>query len=209
MSEQATTSVFGSERAKSFIDAVVAIAMTLLILPLMESIADIADSERSAAEWFVEHQQQLIRFTVSFVIIGTFWITHHRLFDKVSAVTVGLLWVTMPWLLSIVWLPVATAMSGQLSSDDPLVLTVYIGSMIMTSLLTLVIRLYLLKHPTLHSNPVPLVRRGIAVDLSMATLFGLSLIVAITVPAIGYFALFLMFLTGPVQRLYVKVLTPR
>ncbi len=41
---------YAGERVKAFADAVVAIAMTLLILPLMESIADVAASDLSAAQ---------------------------------------------------------------------------------------------------------------------------------------------------------------
>ena len=36
--------VLSAERLKAFIDAVVAIAMTLLILPLMESVGEVADA---------------------------------------------------------------------------------------------------------------------------------------------------------------------
>ncbi len=37
-----------AERPKAFFDAVVAIAMTLLILPLMESVGDVADASGTA-----------------------------------------------------------------------------------------------------------------------------------------------------------------
>ncbi|WP_438354823.1 TMEM175 family protein [Microbacterium sp. CJ88] len=104
---------YSAERAKAFIDAVVAIAMTLLILPLMEGVTAAADADKGAAAWVQEHQGQLISFVLSFVIIAMFWMNHHRLFAVVERVTTGLLWITMAWLLSIVWLPVATAMSGR------------------------------------------------------------------------------------------------
>ena len=36
--------LYAAERPKAFFDAVVAIAMTLLILPLMESVGEVADA---------------------------------------------------------------------------------------------------------------------------------------------------------------------
>jgi uncharacterized membrane protein len=197
---------FAAERTKAFIDAVVAIAMTLLILPLMESVADVAESDDSVQEWFGEHHQQLLSFVLSFAIIAMFWISHHRLFAQVERVTVALLWISMAWLLTIVWLPVATAMSGRFSDEDPLVKTVYIGSMIATCLLSLATRLYLARHPALHDATPMALRRGMAVDVSMALLFGTALVLAIVFPALGYLPLFVMFLVGPLQSVVARVL---
>jgi len=198
--------VYGSERAKAFIDAVVAIAMTLLILPLMESVGDVAGAGRDAAHWLEEHQQQLVSFVLSFAIIAMFWINHHRLFARVERVTTGLLWISMAWLLSIVWLPVATAMSGQLSVSDAGVKVLYIGSMILTSLLTLVTRIFLRAHPQLYEVADEDLLRGMGVDLSMAVLFGLALALSLIFPVLSYYPMFLMTLTGPVQGLFARML---
>ncbi|MFT4211254.1 MAG: TMEM175 family protein [Microbacterium sp.] len=201
-SEQAPPDrIFPAERLKAFADAVVAIAMTLLILPLMESVTEPAEGEGGAWTWIVDHDQQLQSFVLSFVIIAMFWITHHRVFSRVERVSNGLIWLIMLWLLSIVWLPVATAMSGQMDSEDKVVIAVYIGSMVLTCLVSLGIRLYLRRHPALHGIAVQSLAAGMAVDLSMVILFALSLGVSLLIPAIGYTSLFLMFLTGLLRRL--------
>ena len=192
--------VFSAERAKAFIDAVVAIAMTLLILPLMESVGD-ADPALGIAAWFDEHEWQLITFVISFAVIASFWVNQHHLFAKVEFVSNRLLWVCIAWLLTIVWMPVATALTGAMSNDDVLVQGVYIGTMILTSLLALAQRIVLHRHPELHSTDDAVLRRGMAVDIAMAVLFALALAVAAAVPAISYYALFLLVLTGPVGRL--------
>lgn len=198
-------SVFTAERAKAFIDAVVAIAMTLLILPLMESVSDVAGEDLTAVHWFAEHQQQLVAFVVSFVIIAMFWINHHRLFSRVERVSIGLIWIAVAWLLSIVWLPVATSMSGQMRDDDPVVKIVYIGSMILTCLVTLAQRAYLRRHRELHDIPDRALLNGLAVDVSMAVLFGLALAITLAFPVLSYYPMFLMFLTGPVQTLFARL----
>ncbi|WP_228479868.1 TMEM175 family protein [Microbacterium abyssi] len=55
MTDQAT---FAPERLKAFVDAVVAIAMTLLILPLLESVSEAADAGTDTGEFLVEHSGQ-------------------------------------------------------------------------------------------------------------------------------------------------------
>ncbi|GAB3396387.1 TMEM175 family protein [Humibacter soli] len=196
--------LFSAERAKAFIDAVVAIAMTLLILPLMEAATDIKGLRVDS--WLNEHVQQLQSFVLSFAIIAMFWINHHRVFAKVNLISIPLLWINMAWLLSIVWLPVATALSGEAGADDSLVKIVYIGTMILTCLLTLALRLFLRAHPVLHDISDIHLRTGISVDISMAVLFAVALGLAIAFPFLSYYPLFLMFLIGPLQGLFARML---
>lgn len=194
--------LISAERAKTFADAVVAIAMTLLILPLMESISDAGGASTSASDWFAEHDGQLFSFVLSFAIIAMFWINHHRMYAHVERVSGGLLWLTMAWLLTIVWLPVATAMSSEFSDDGLLVRLVYIGSMLITSLLMLVTRLYLRSHPDLLGADPEHLTRGLSVQLATTTLFAIALVVSLLVPATTYYPLLLLMLTAPVARLF-------
>lgn len=198
--------VYAAERAKAFFDAVVAIAMTLLILPLMESVGEVADASGTTLEWLTEHQSQLTSFVLSFAIIAMFWMNHQRMFEGVERVTTSLLWISMVWLLTIVWLPVATALSGRMDASDTLAKLLYIGSMVLTSLCGMAQRIYLMRHPELHHVRPAVLREGLGADISMCVLFSISLVVAVLVPQIGYYALFLMVLTGVVQRVLRPVL---
>lgn len=201
--------LYRAERPKAFIDAVVAIAMTLLILPLMDSVADLDDASVSTADWFVDHRWQLTSFVLSFVLIAMFWLNHQRLFSGVEHVTTGLLWICMAWLLSIVWLPVATALSGRADGEDPLVKGIYIGSLIATAAIGLIHRLYLREHSELHNLTPDVLRSGLAADIAMCVLFSIALVVAVLVPVVGYLALLVMFLMGPAQSLLLRILPPR
>lgn len=205
----AEIALFGAERAKAFVDAVVAIAMTLLILPLMESVNEVASRGEGALPWLAGHTDQLFAFVLSFGIIAMFWMNHHRVFARVERVTIPLLWITMAWLLSIVWLPVVTAMVGQMPPHSRVLIALYIGSMILTTLLSLGTRLYLRAHPATHVIDRLHLTAGIAVDIAMTTLFAAALVLAMIAPAVSYFALFLMLLTGPVQRLFARMLGRR
>ena len=105
--QQRTTS---AERLVFFTDAVVAIAMTLLILPLLEAVSDAAASGVDTAEYVSEHSDKLIAFALSFFIIGLFWRAHERLYARVERQDAGLFRLNMLWMFTIVWLPVATAL---------------------------------------------------------------------------------------------------
>jgi uncharacterized membrane protein len=192
-----------AERIKSFADAVVAIAMTLLILPLMESVGDAADHDLSTAEWLNENAGQLLSFALSFVLIANFWLTHHRLFAGVRRVTNSLLWLTIAWMFTIVWLPIPTALLGQLE-QDPGQEILYIGTLALTSLVMFLIRLYVLRHPLLHDIPEDRLRNGLSADLVTLGLFLLALVVALVFPQVGYWAMFLLLLVGPLHQLIVR-----
>lgn len=191
---------FRTERFKAFVDAVVAIAMTLLILPLMESVSEAASGSLSTAEFFVEHSGQLLSFGLSFVLIATFWMGHHRQYRDVEWITGPLLWINVAWMATIVWLPVPTAMIGQMETDS-LQPVVYIGTLILTQITTLAGWLYLLRHPDFTTTPVDILRAGVIGDLAAIILFLIALALAVFVPALGYAGLLVLLLTGAVTTL--------
>lgn len=197
-----------SERVKAFTDAVVAIAMTLLILPLVGTVGQAAADKLTTIEWLQDNFSSILVFLMSFVIIASFWISHHLLYSNVERVTSGLLWLTVAWMLTIVWLPVATALTGQMESDT-LQRVLYIGSMALTSLLLLSTRLYLRRNPSLHRMSPAVLTRGLVADIATAFMFLVSLTVAVLLPDIGYAALFLMFFVGPLHSLIMWMVNGR
>ncbi len=207
--EPQTEGLFSAERAKAFTDAVVAIAMTLLILPLMESVSVVAAKGEGAAQWLEGHSDQLFAFVLSFVIIAVFWVNHHRVFSRVRLVSTALLWITIGWLLTIVWLPVVTSMVGQMSSNDPLLIGLYIGSMLVTELMSFATLLYLRAHPRTHEIGRDRMLRWIAFALSMLLRYAVALVLAVAIPAVSDWALFLLVLTGPVQSLFARMMGAR
>lgn len=194
------TRQYSAERFKAFVDAVVAIAMTLLILPLMESVSEAASGKLSTAEFLSEHSGQLMSFALSFVLIANSWIGHHRQYNSVEVITRPLLWINVAWMATIVWLPVPTAMVGQMESD-PLQAVLYVGTLILTQLTTFAGRIFLLRHPDFTTTDPKQIRAGATADIASAALFGIALVIIVFVGSQGYFALFLLMLTGVVSRL--------
>jgi len=195
--------LLSAERLKAFVDAVVAIAMTLLILPLLENVAEFAREDKSALDYVQQEGAQLFSFALSFLIIAVFWMSHHRVFDRVERSTTLLVWLQIGWMFTIVWLPVATAMLGSMDADAMQKL-LYIGGLLVSSLLMLVTRLYLRAYPELHRMDPASLRHGIIAEVVLSAMFAIALVVAVYVPDIGYAAMFLLVLSGPVQAILAR-----
>ena len=88
--------------------------------------------------------------------------------------------------------------------DDPLQETIYIGSLAVTSIVLNLTRVYLARHPMLHSESKDDLRRGLVTGWVITALFLVALAVALVVPVIGYSALFLLFLTQPISAFLVR-----
>ncbi|MEA1264784.1 TMEM175 family protein [Microbacterium sp. STF-2] len=208
MTDNTRARPFRTERFKAFVDAVVAIAMTLLILPLMESVSEAASGHTSTAEFLDEHSGQLLSFGLSFLLIATFWMGHHRQYRDVERITGPLLWINVAWMATIVWLPVPTAMIGQMDTDA-LQAVVYIGTLIMTQVTTLAGWLYLARHPELGEVSTETIRLGAIGDLAAIILFAAALVIAVAASPNGYAGLFLLLLSDPMSRLLNRLFRRR
>jgi uncharacterized membrane protein len=132
----------GLERTVTLTDAVVAIAMTLLVLPLVEVSGDV--DANHLREFSSEHGNLLLSFVISFLVIYRFWAAHGSAFARLYAAQEegetqfggppGLSQLNMWWLLVIAFLPFPTALVGRelTTSSAPL----YVGTMAVLSLLT-------------------------------------------------------------------------
>jgi uncharacterized membrane protein len=195
-----TSQLRPAERLVFFTDAVVAIAMTLLILPLLESVTEAARNGLDTAAYLHEHDGQLFAFALSFVIIAAFWRSHDRLFEHVERQDPVLLWLNVTWMFTIVWLPVATAMVGAMETD-PLQLAIYIGTLLVTSLVSLAMVGWLRRRPDLlvAGTSGEAIRLG---PIVVATgLFALALLLAVAVPGVQYWAMLVLLLNPLLERL--------
>jgi uncharacterized membrane protein len=180
----------GFDRVVNFSDAVVAIAITLLVLPLVDSVT--GNQRVEIGDLLRDDASRLLAFILSFLVIARFWLVHHRLFESVEAYTVLLLWANLLWLLSIVWLPYPTEMLGVQGTDDALSRAVYIGSVLASSAMLLLIEVVIDRTPGLWVDPAT---SGIDLLGGIGPVVALvvALVVAVAVPAIGMWAMLLLF----------------
>lgn len=193
------------ERLIFFSDAAVAIAITLLILPLMDGVADAAKQHLNTADYLKDNAAALGAFALSFVLIARFWRSHHRLFTDVEREVPGLFWLNMAWLLAVVFLPVATASTGALPTDH-VQLAMYIGTMVVIAGLLTAMTVLLRQHPEAWTDgssvPVERVYSGLALTVMLAV----ALVLALTVPGLNYWAMLVLLLSRP-ARVILQAIT--
>jgi uncharacterized membrane protein len=101
------------ERTVFFSDAVFAIAITLLALDLR--VPQISESAATSElpNALLELWPNAFSFLVSFWIIGSYWLAHHRIFHHVRAYDRGLLLINLLFLMWIVLLPFSSSLIGE------------------------------------------------------------------------------------------------
>ena len=123
------------ERVVFFSDAVFAIVITLLVLPLTAEI-ELPESTTDLAHHVLELWPKVFSFLLSFLVIGQFWIAHHRMFGAIAGYDTGLLWLNLICLLTVSFMPFPTALLGAYPTElDRLPVVLYAISMTVTSLM--------------------------------------------------------------------------
>ncbi len=197
-----------AERTIVFTDAVVAIAMTLLILPLLDAVAESARNSQDTLAFLRAHSGQLITFALSFVIIALFWRSHDRTFSRLARTTTLVFWLNTAWMFTIVFLPVVTAIVGALHTD-PVQLALYIGTMLVTSLIMTAMHLVLVLRPELTISGERRSLSELAPALASSIMFAVALVLALTVPGVEFWGLLVLALSRPIEALLRRPLEHR
>ncbi|MBO9199855.1 MULTISPECIES: TMEM175 family protein [Niastella] len=100
---------FQLERMILFSDAVFAIAITLLAIELKVPVLVTDVTDHKLAESLNEMIPKFIGFLISFLIIGQYWTTHHRLFGFVVNYNLRLMWLNLFFLLAVILMPFTSA----------------------------------------------------------------------------------------------------
>jgi len=203
-----------TERRISFVDAAVAIALTLQIVPLMDTANEYFYSEEndgdthSVTGWFYLHKDQLITFSFSFFVIYRSWLTQAELFWNLEYFTHGisvLLWV---WLLSVFFLPIASILLFA-TKPEPLLHVVYFSTIFIIKLLHLFMILITRSH-------MDRIYKKNCVDITgyemVDTSVDLLLLIVITgisfIPGVRFFGAILLVLGPSITRILVDKYPP-
>lgn len=98
------------DRLLFFSDAVVAVAITVLALPLFD-IPDPTDGQ-NVLDVISVHSGQIITFVVTFVVMAVMWNIHNRVMNSLCAYNGVIFWLDMFWLIGFVFLPWPSTMYG-------------------------------------------------------------------------------------------------
>ena len=185
----------GFERFITFLDAIVAIAITLLVLPLVELTADV-DEYDSVNALLRDNKAEIWAFLLSFFVVSRFWFAQHDSARHVVRYDSRAASLLMLWAVTIVFLPFPTALMAE-AEDNATTKVLYVGTLIVTMLVLAVLEGYLRAHPELTDgdpegdlDPLDgLVNVGVLV---------VALAITLAVPATSYFPILLLLLADPI-----------
>ena len=174
------------DRLVSFSDGVVAVAITLLALPLVDLLPE---SGQSAWDVVSGNTGPLVAFVFTFAVVAIMWSAHNRVLNGIVDYDATLFWLNVGWLAGIVLLPWfsnlygATEMLGT-GEDGAGAAAVYWSTLAFISLLGWAMTMHLRRHPELVSeqDDVPGHDRAAARGLVFAAWFLLTAVVSLVAP---------------------------
>jgi len=193
----------GLERFIFFTDAVTAVAITLLVLPLVDAASEMSGTPE-VWQFLLDNLGRLFAFALSFALIGLFWVFHHRFSEQLVGYDGWLLWLNLGWMLTIVALPLSTELMD-VDAGKSTGAAIYIGNMLATSVFSILMRWRCVARPALVRD-VAAARYGLAANVASGVLFALAMVIALLVPEAGTWALLSLFLAWPAQYLVDRVM---
>jgi uncharacterized membrane protein len=191
----------GVGRLVGFTDAVVAIAITLIVLPLVDS-AQSSPSE-SASGFLADNAFGLLAAALSFVVIASFWRDHHRLYKEVRGGTAALVNTNLLWLAGIIFLPLPTVLIVNSPGHDPVAAALYIGTVLVTAIAIRLQELIIVRADLLRPGTVP-PPLFLWADWIVVGLLLIAFIVTVAIPATGLYPLFVVLLGRPISWLVLR-----
>lgn len=188
----------GLDRLTYFTDAIAAIAITLLILPIVDRVGEASASGESVTDFLGNNVGSLVAFGLSFLLIARFWVSHHAVFIHVAAYSNLLRWLSLGWAFTVVLLPLPSSMLAQWNSV-PVLVGFYIGTLLANSALLTAMILIVYRDPTIGdpSNPVSIER--VWGSIATTSAFLVAFVLGTFVPSINYWALLTLLVSGPIM----------
>ena len=141
------------DRLINFSDAVVAVAVTLLALPLVDILGPTGDQTL----WDIvrAHAGEIGAFLFTFYVVALMWLVHNRILNSITNYDGRLFWLNATWLIGIVLLPWISSMYGEDAWDYPSVGLAYWALLAIISLLSSAMAFHLRHHPAMLADDAP------------------------------------------------------
>jgi uncharacterized membrane protein len=179
------------ERLTTFSDGVIAVAITLLVLPLIDSLNE--SSKLGGKKIIEENIPMLIAFFFTFTIVALMWTLHNKVFGVLKRYDAPIFWLNALFLALIALLPWVSALDivpsdvgPNISGWQPLASLVYWSTLGTVQLSVTLLAVYITKHPELLAHPdEKLTRVNIMRAVIFTVAFYLIGVVSFVVPDVG------------------------
>jgi uncharacterized membrane protein len=178
----------GLERLVFFSDAVFAIAITLLALEIRLPTDAVGLSDQQLLANLAGIWPKYLSFAISFLVIGNFWIAHHRRYRYIMRYDNNLLLLNLLVLMSIAFIPFPTAVISENGNRTATIF--YALSIAATGLLSAVLWWYASRenHLLEKNFDAGMARRNLLSILTVPVVFLLSVGLAFIHPDLAKFS---------------------
>jgi uncharacterized membrane protein len=205
--EESSAEEGSAERLVFFTDAVAAIAITLLILPLLDTIGEVSRDRETLGELVHHNLGQFAAFALSFGVIFRLWWAHHRLFRHIETIGPWIVRASILWTFSIALMPIPTAIITKYHPSAGSV-GIYGGTLVLATGALTVMTWYAYRNPRLSGDRPPVRREDVLLTFLSFLVQILATVLGCLVIRINFWAFLLLFLAGPLETL-VETRLPR
>lgn len=179
---------YGLGRLINFSDAVIAIAITLLVLEIRLPEAQRGLPAQAITGEILALWPKYLGYLVSFWVIGLYWLAHHRVFRLVSGFDRRLMILNLVFLCTVAFMPFPTSVLFDYAGVFIVVL-LYAGTLTLTGLSLVAIWLYATHaHRLVDQQLSPEIIRNQTLGLLVGPgVFLLSIVVAVFDPNLAMF----------------------
>lgn len=191
------------ERLLTFVDAIAAVAITLLVLPLVDVASEVRSESDSVSHLIRSHGGEFWAFGLSFVVIARLWLAQHHTMRRVVESNRAIVSWLMLWVLAIVFLPFPTALlsdGGQQAATKCL----YIGTLTVSSVCLALLALAIKRDPSVSAAGKP---PSVAAPTITAALLALALVISLVFPGANYYPLLLLLASDAGTSLWRRLST--
>ncbi|MFE0023725.1 TMEM175 family protein [Amycolatopsis sp. NPDC059021] len=181
-----------ADRLTVFVDAVIAIALTLLALDLPIPTGDTTGAMLSSVG---EHGKEYLAFVLSFAVIAAHWRAHHEIFRYVGSLSSRLTSLTLAWLFMQVLMPFATRVITAAGAFPPRFSLYAIAQVLASATFALIIREIRREHLYRTGVPPRELAQSLVRSICLAAVFGISVPVSFLTTNTGAY---LCWLAAPV-----------
>lgn len=169
------------DRIGAFSDAVIAVAITLLVLKI--DVPQLAGNEvGELGDKLLDLWPDVFAYGLSFAVIGRYWIIHHRFFSSLARWDGRLVTLNLGFLAFVVLIPFASDLVGQYGGETPAAIT-YAVVLIAAGLMNWTVIRYALRNDLVEpSRRAQTVRFGETTALALPAVFVLSIPIAFVSP---------------------------
>lgn len=178
-----------TERLTAFVDAAVAIALTLLALELPVPTGDTTGAMLRSVS---DHGTEYLAFVLSFVVIAAHWRAHHEIFRYVRSLSSRLTSLTLAWLFMQVLMPFATRVITADGAFAPRFSFYALVQVLASTLLALIVRQIRREHLYRAEAPSRVFAQSRLRSICLAAVFGLSIPVAFLTSGTGAYLCWLL-----------------